>query len=111
MTLHYNSADFTRGRAVLLQPPRAVKHLGGKYKGVHYNLLSRVWESYFNNNSQRAWREYHPTQRTAALAYDGFIRRTFDWEGMFNFPRPGERSALCVDPACIQCTTAEETGE
>lgn len=71
-----------------------------RFKGVFYVPTERKWSVQISTGQRgRLNRITHtlgrfPTEEAAALAYDAKARELFGWSARFNFPEPGERSAL-----------------
>jgi regulator of replication initiation timing len=65
-----------------------------KYKGVCFVQRRNSWFMQIQKEGRRIAARYFKDEREAAEAYDELARKHFGEFGRYNFPRPGEQSAL-----------------
>jgi hypothetical protein len=65
-----------------------------QFKGVYWHTSGRKWKAQITESGHRRSLGYHPSEESAARAYDAAARRLFGEYAALNFPLPGEQFAL-----------------
>lgn len=95
-----NLREVSRGQNRINSVSRNQAGRKSRYKGVQYmgydpRARNKMWRTML---SKGMWHKrcggYYETEEEAARAYDRIVRETRGAHGTYNFPLPGERSAL-----------------
>ena len=78
-----------------------LKHRQSKYRGVCWTASQQQWYAQIGGGSASISSQnpvslgWFDDEIEAAKAYDAWIRRQYGVNGLYNFPREGERSVFC----------------
>lgn len=64
-----------------------------KFRGVGYHTKDQRWEARIRKDGATQWLGYFDSDDDAARAYDEAARLLYGPDGLYNFPRPGEKAA------------------